>query len=383
LVLVENPHIERTYGSSEQKVEDNRSVLYDPSTGLFPDRKDAILLVDVDPFRASDLALIIFVCYGLGFCALVTEKWWCIVHAAVWRVAHFAGLGIVLWRQGRSQYWTSHFTQRGRSLHEAFDNWKRVYNLSLTMNMFVFFGAAVRYFEWPVEGWLNPSFLAHFLGGLALISINYWSMTSSYAAIGDFGFFYGDFFIPKKDYQAPLVYTGIYRFLNDPDCVTGVAGLHGLALICRSWTIFALALGSQLLQLAFLHLVEIPYMNKLYTNAPLKQHDALSPSSSRRKHSPFRAKIISKLRTVFAESIEEAASEDAAPQAVPAAKSAKSAKTKAATPKAAVATPKVATPKAASAETPRARQRKQSAAETNVTEPSPKAVRTPRAKKQA
>ena len=152
LVAVENPHIDRTYGSSEQTIDANRRVLYDPQTGLFPDKKDAILLVDVDPFRASDLALLVFVVYGAGFALMVQDKRWAVAQAVLWRCGHWLGLGGVLWRQAKSQFWTSHFTQRGRSLYEAFENWKRIYNLSLTMNLVVFIGAAVRYFEWPEEG---------------------------------------------------------------------------------------------------------------------------------------------------------------------------------------------------------------------------------------
>ncbi len=152
LVAVENPHIDRTYGSSEQTIDANRRVLYDPQTGLFPDKKDAVLLVDVDPFRASDLALLVFVVYGLTFALMVQDKRWAVAQAVLWRCGHWLGLGGVLWRQAKSQFWTSHFTQRGRSLYEAFENWKRIYNLSLTMNLVVFIGAAIRYFEWPEEG---------------------------------------------------------------------------------------------------------------------------------------------------------------------------------------------------------------------------------------
>eukprot|EP00455_Lapot_gusevi_P050407 TRINITY_DN72_c0_g1_i1.p1 TRINITY_DN72_c0_g1~~TRINITY_DN72_c0_g1_i1.p1 ORF type:complete len:721 (+),score=200.99 TRINITY_DN72_c0_g1_i1:67-2229(+) len=280
LVLVENPHIERTYGTSQENLEEHRRILYDPQTGLFPDKKDTVLFVNADIFRVSDFALFGFVAYGLIFCFVVEDKIWCVVQALIWRLIHWLGLGSILWRQARSQYWTEHFISRGRSLYEAFDNWKRLYNLSLTMNLAVFVGAALRFATIPEH--INSSFLASVAGGIVLMLLNAWSSHSAYEALGDFGWFYGDFFIPSDEYRPRLVYTGIYRFLNNPDCVTGYAGLYGLSLVSQSWTIFFLALACQLMNLAFLNLVEIPYMKQLYSDV--------------RAHSPLVMKMSSKLK---------------------------------------------------------------------------------------
>ncbi len=79
------------------------------------------------------------------------DPFWCLMQAIVWRAIHWFGLGVVLWQQGRNQLWTQHFTSRGRSLYEAFENWKRLYNLSWSMNLVVFVGAAVRHFSWVVD----------------------------------------------------------------------------------------------------------------------------------------------------------------------------------------------------------------------------------------
>jgi phosphatidylethanolamine N-methyltransferase len=72
---------------------------------------------------------------------------------------------------------------RGRTLYEAFSNWKRLYNLSLTMNVVVFIGCALRHFHFDF-----PSDLAsgHAMGcvvcGIVLILLNLWSSTSTYQA---------------------------------------------------------------------------------------------------------------------------------------------------------------------------------------------------------
>ena len=69
-----------------------------------------------------------------------------------------------------------------------------------------------------------------------------------------------DNLIKKKS----LCYNGIYRFLNNPELVTGYLGYYGCALLCRSWTIFSLALLSQFLNQSFVNIVELPHMRKLY-----------------------------------------------------------------------------------------------------------------------
>ena len=272
LVLVENPHIEKIYGlEKNEAIEEQRKILYDPATGLFPDKQVGVRNISL--LRSSDFALVLIAIYVVVV-TLLMDSIYVLVHATIWRCIHWLFLGSVLYFQANGQFFTKYYQDHHRSLFEAFENWKRMYNLSYVINYLCFFVTAFHFFDvpqWP----LSMNILACWLGGVFLIVVNIWSALGSFEALGDFGFYYGDFFIPKSEYRPRLVYTGIYRFLNNPDCMIGYAGLHGIALICRSWEMFGLALLAQTLNIAFLYLVEIPYMQKLYADQSIRKANPL------------------------------------------------------------------------------------------------------------
>ena len=105
-----------------------------------------------------------------------------------------------------------------------------------------------------------------------MIALHVWSTLESYEVLGLFGktssqtifastsltvyligWFFGDFFI--EDFPSHLEYTGIYRYLNNPEVISGAA-FFGLALISGSKLVFALAVVRLLSQWWFLSKVE-------------------------------------------------------------------------------------------------------------------------------
>lgn len=122
---------------------------------------------------------------------------------------------------------------------------------------------AFRVYSIPLD-WGYKTVLLEHTFGILLITLHVWSSNSIYEVLGDFGWFYGDFFIDELKIKRGLSYTGIYRFLNNPEKVIGHAAFWGMALVCNSPILYALTLFGQISTWVFLDSVENPHMKKLY-----------------------------------------------------------------------------------------------------------------------
>lgn len=135
----------------------------------------------------------------------------------------------------------------------------------------------------PDDWTYGSSTLRHVLGA-ALISLQIWTIASIYESLGEFGWFFGDFFFDQTRTQ--LTYDGIYRFLNNPERTIGLAGVWGAAIITWSKAIFFLALLSHTLTLCFIQFVEKPHMQKLYRQN-LREQSGVSKSIKRSLPTPL------------------------------------------------------------------------------------------------
>ncbi|KAI1814641.1 phosphatidylethanolamine N-methyltransferase [Poronia punctata] len=278
LVLVENPHIEKTYNPpaprkrSESQVsalseasaleETPASPVDQPSS---PKEVHHLLgLQNIDLFRNTDYSTLLLVVY-LGTLAVVTPEtpFWqflFVVHALMWRIWYSVGLGSILHRQSQDKMWTRHFLKFGDTTNEAWRQWKGMYHISHILCYVSFVVACWKMYSVPVDWSYGYVLLRHVIGA-SLVALQAWTAVSIYESLGEFGWFFGDFFF---DRGVKLNYTSIYRFLNNPERIIGTAGLWGAALITWSKSVFILALASHLLTIGFLEFVEQPHMRKVY-----------------------------------------------------------------------------------------------------------------------
>ena len=302
LICVENPHIDKTYNAppprkqienqeshdkgmdgSDDSEENNHPFLsYSP---LLPVH-NLLGLHNLDFYRILDVAVILLQLqmFALAIFTPSTPLFQALfaTNAALWRLWYSLGIGYMLDRQSIKKKWTRHFVKYGEDVEEAWRQWKGIYHLSMTMCYASFIAATWKMYSFP-NAWAGLVLFKHVLG-FALVSLQVWTAVSIYESLGEFGWFFGDFFFD----QAPkLTYSGIYRFLNSPERVIGLAGVWGAALITGSSAIFSLALLSHILSLCFIQFVERPHMQRLYGQS-LRRDSGLTRSLKRSLPRPLR-----------------------------------------------------------------------------------------------
>src|SRR5215471_7312023 len=179
-------------------------------------KRDLIVFHNFDPCRSADLSLIVIIFYTLSTFILTRGVAWgqtfIVVQAVAWRLLHSVGLGIILKAQSSDKLWTKHFIKHGSTPLEAWSQWKSIYNTTLCLTYVSFFLACLQNYHLPSDWTRGTVLLRHTLGFL-LIGLHVWMNLSIHEVLGDFGWFFGDFFVQEK---IRLTYTGIYRYLNNP-----------------------------------------------------------------------------------------------------------------------------------------------------------------------
>ncbi|KAK2751452.1 phosphatidylethanolamine N-methyltransferase [Onygenales sp. PD_40] len=302
LVLVENPHIEKTYNAPpprkratvdpetllrDEEASHEGSVISDATysapvvSPAQPSSMHNLLgLHNTDLHRVTDSSLILVQVLFFALAVLTPStpvyQFFFVLNATLWRLWYSIGIGYILNRQSSRKMWTRHFVKFGESKHEAWRQWKGTYHLSMTMTYASFIAAAWKMYSFPQDWGYGLVLLRHILGA-SLIALQIWTSISIYDSLGEFGWFFGDFFF---DESPKLTYSGIYRFLNNPERVLGLAGVWGAVLITSTKSLVFLALLSHTLSLGFIQLVERPHMQKLYGQS-LRQDAGLVKSLKR------------------------------------------------------------------------------------------------------
>ncbi|KAF8854224.1 phosphatidylethanolamine N-methyltransferase [Acephala macrosclerotiorum] len=290
LIYVENPHIEKTYNPPPPRKRDvtqsdiqlasssataSRDNLEAPETSepmsQFPPAAtqplsvhDLIGLKNIDLFRITDVSVLLLQLCMIIITAVAPStpiyQAAFILNACLWRLWYTVGLGIILHKQSNNKLWTRHFLKFGEGTEEAWRQWKGIYHMSMSMCYASFIAATWKLYSFPADWGYGLVLLKHVLGA-GLVALQVWTAVSIYESLGEFGWFFGDFFF---DHRPKLTYSGIYRYLNNPERIIGLAGIWGAVLITWSPAIFFLALVSHIVTLGFIQLVEKPHMQKLY-----------------------------------------------------------------------------------------------------------------------
>ena len=316
LVYVENPHIEKTYNappprrrrsshsandmeaSGELSVQmeglgdSDRPALHRFGSSLASTTKPSPIhnlmgFKNLDPYRITDVSVILLQGYLIILTAVTPStplfQILFVFQAIVWRLWYAVGLGMILNRQSHEKMWTRHFLKFGESTEEAWRQWKGMYHLSMTMCYASFIAASWKMYSLPSDWGYGMVLLKHILG-TGLVALQIWTAVSIYDSLGEFGWFFGDFFF---DHAPKLTYSGIYRYLNNPERIIGLAGVWGAVFITSSKAIFFLALLSHTLTLGFIEFVEKPHMQKLYGHS-LRKEAGLTKSIKRSLPPPLK-----------------------------------------------------------------------------------------------
>jgi len=248
--------ISRSRSSSYVSLPDARS---QPQNVSSQRNRDLIVFHNFDSFRSADLNLLVIVFYTLMTLIFSRGVSWgptfIVLQAVVWRLLHSVGLGLILITQSSDKLWTKHFIKHGSTPWEAWSQWKSIYNTSLCLTYVSFFLACLQNYRLP-DNWTYGTVLLRHTLGFLLIGLHMWTSSSIHEVLGDFGWFFGDFFVQG---QNQLTYTGIYRYLNNPERLMGSAAFWGMSLISNSAVGFSLALLAQVCNLLFIQIVERYY----------------------------------------------------------------------------------------------------------------------------
>ncbi|KAK6199208.1 phosphatidyl ethanolamine N-methyltransferase [Scheffersomyces amazonensis] len=249
LHYIENPHIDKIYGPSKSEISLIK-LLKLKDLKNFDYLKPLVGLYNFNWLRGSDFVnIVLVITYGLIIPAFASAS-----NNLVWKFGSFKldvvfllavaiklfesiSINVLLTLQSHSKVFTKWFLANGIPLEKSLSNWSVIYNTLINLTYSSLFGVNLYYY---LQGGNNDLLLSDWLYlrifvGIILIFTQVWINSSIIDSIGYFGWFYGDFFIPKSQSSSiHLTKAGVYRYLNNPEQIFGVCGVMGVFIMIPS-----------------------------------------------------------------------------------------------------------------------------------------------------
>ncbi|RLV90101.1 Phosphatidylethanolamine N-methyltransferase [Spathaspora sp. JA1] len=237
LQFIENPHIDKIYGPSKNEL--NLSKLQKvKSLKNFDNLKPLVGLYNFNVLRASDVInLILVITYGIIIPIIGSKSIGLIFGLTIaMKLFESISIDVLLMLQSHYKYFTKWCLANDIPVEKSLNNWAIMYNSLINLTYSSFFGLNfAKYLEGRqsvdyllFSDWFN---LRVFVGVLLIVT-QIWINSSIIDSLGYFGWFYGDFFIPKSlSTTSSLTKAGVYRYLNNPEQIFGVCGVMGVFVI--------------------------------------------------------------------------------------------------------------------------------------------------------
>lgn len=284
LHFIENPHIDKIYGPSENE-SDIGKIIKLKDLKNFDNLKPLVGLWNFNLFRATDLTNLILVITYSVFIPLIAN--FAVINFKIWKfefdtynilfviclsfkIFESLLIDILLILQSYYKTFTKWYLSNNIPVSKSLNNWSIIYNSLINLTYSSFVGLNVLNFINPTEFselyFTEYLYLRIFLG-ILLIATQIWINSSIIDSIGYFGWFYGDFFIPKTSLlpqRSNLTKVGVYRYLNNPEQIFGVCGVIGVTLIVPNFENLVISLVWVINNFVRINFIEKLHMIKVY-----------------------------------------------------------------------------------------------------------------------
>lgn len=245
LHFVENPHIDKIYGPLPNETSLQKLVKL-KDLAAFDNTAPLVGLVNFKILRASDIMnLFMCVTYVLAIPTLASlghyeneliGKGLFILTVLIKVLESFTINGVLLLQSSHKTI-SEWYLANNIPVEKSLNNFAVLYNSLINLTYSSFIGMNVfkvlSRFENQDMFISSHVYLRIFLG-LLLIVTQVMINVSIVDLIGYFGWFYGDFFIPRNfivPQRTQLSKAGVYRYLNNPEQIFGVCGVMGVLVM--------------------------------------------------------------------------------------------------------------------------------------------------------